>query len=1841
MIIGLMVAMENDGKLKYYSSELEQHFGKHGMYDASDEHDACGVGLVAAIDGNPRREVIDKAIAALKSVWHRGAVNGDGKTGDGAGIHLQLPHNFFASVVPTYAQAIAEGAPVGVGMLFLPRTDAGAQEEAKLIIETEIARLNMRIIGWRQVPIRPEIIGDDANFTRPEIMQVFIRGAVAPLKNIFTPPPNLPPQGGEEPFANDPPEQKRGEELFANDPPEQKMSFASTQKMEQEFSADNAQRDKNNDEFERNLYIIRRRIERKLRQAAINDCYICSLSSRIIIYKGLFQASHLSVFYPELNNPLLVSSYAIFHQRFSTNTAPSWAMAQPFRMVAHNGEINTLRGNVNWMSSYEACFGAEVFAHAIEDLTPIVPPSGSDTAMLDAVMEFITLSGKKLPFSKLMLIPPAWRKDDDLIEDSHKALYEYANCLMSPWDGPAAIVACDGNWVVAGTDRNGLRPLRYAITKDGLLTVGSETGMVALASDDVLHLGQLSPGQLIGVDLCTGKYYGDVELKNYLASAADYADKIANIKEIRIGGVKVVEDDVNQNEVLNISENDNQSHDVSSLLNQQFAAGFSAEDIDMIILPMLRDGKEAVGSMGDDTPLAVMSSHYRGLHHFFRQHFSQVTNPPIDPLREAHAMSLATKVGMVRNILGENPDLSAIVHLDTPILMQAEMQALLAHFAGLHSCVLDCTYGASDDADALRNAIDELIMQADDAIKHGAQMLVLCDMNAGADRLVIPAILAAAAVHTHMVNLRKRKQLSIISRTSCVCDTHSMAVLIGVGATAVYPYLMEQTARSLCDAGKVKYVTKTLPIQSSVIPSPQPTFPSPLAPLPEGEGNSLKNHIALSPPITSPLTPTLSQGEREALNQQHYSKLSRYMVEFARELRQNSSNVQQALWQVLRNSNLQVKFRRQHPIDNLIIDFYCHELKLGIEIFKVKAELSKQQYLQTKNIKLLQFDNQEMLKDVGKFINIIIDEIEMRQKLSIQDKDSIQKYSSGFSVPSPKGRGQGEVISPLLIGEGQGVRSGSDISIIEFEQAIKNLRHAYEQGMLKIMSKMGISVISSYRGGRNFDAIGLSRSLVAEFFPGLVSRISGIGLQELQRKIKDLHDVAYNKKNPLAIGSLPIGGLPIGGLPIGGFYRYRNNGEKHAYEGELIHRLQTACATGSYKQYLDFVSGVAKQEAIHIRSLFEFNSDRKAILLQEVESVQNIRKRFVAPAMSLGSLSPEAHHTLAIAMNRIGAASNSGEGGEGAERYYPLANGDNPNSSIKQVASGRFGVTAQYLQHCSEIQIKVAQGAKPGEGGQLPSFKVTAEIARLRHTTIGTMLISPPPHHDIYSIEDLAQLIYDLKQINPNAIVSVKLVAQSGIGTIASGVVKALADKIIISGHVGGTGASPLSSIKYAGVPWEMGLAEVSQVLAINKLRHRVRLQTDGGLKVGRDIVIAAMLGADEYAIGTLSLVAMGCLMVRQCHSNTCPVGICTQNEQLRKHFDGTPEKVINLMSFIAEDVRHILADLGYSSLNEIIGRTDLLRQMVHENADINMLDLTPLLTRPTLHNAEMKQDSRPYNPVADALDSKIIAEAGESLRLGQKVQLNYTVHNTDRTIGAGLSHYLLKHHSDMSGDMRLTDTMLTDNLVQLSLQGTAGQSLGAFLVHGVVINLQGDANDYVGKGLSGGRIIVRPDPASGLVSQQNAIIGNTVLYGATSGELYAAGIAGERFAVRNSGAIAVIEGCGSNALEYMTGGVVVILGKTGNNIAAGMTGGIAYIYDETLIDGRGLLPQLINNENVVCKNMVYKNIVYNGVSDAEHIVKLQQLIEKHVRYTGSIYAQNILESWEQSLQCFWVVQPK
>jgi glutamate synthase (NADPH/NADH) large chain len=1488
--------------MTHWNPDTAAHLTRHGLYRPEDEHDACGVGVIASLDGRPSRRVVEGGITALKSVWHRGARASDGKTGDGAGVHLDLPVAFFYEYLRQFGITPSMDIPLAVGMIFLPRGDFAAQEEARLVIETETIGFGYHIHCWRQVPINAEVIGEQARASCPEIAQLLIRGHA-------------------------------GESLEA---------------------------------FEQKLYVLRRRIERKIAERAIANVYLCSLSCRYIIYKGLFLAEQLSVFYPDLTDARVTSRYIIFHQRFSTNTNPTWHLAQPFRVVAHNGEINTLRGNLNWMSSFEASFGQWELSAYHQDIIPVVPPGLSDTGALDCVMELLVRAGRPAPMAKLMMVPPAWRRDPDMPPEQ-KAMFQYFTCLVSPWDGPAALVGADGRYVFAGLDRNGLRPLRYTITTTGLLVCGSEVGMVPVPDGEVARYGTLGPGEILAVDLAEGKLLEDGELKAQLAAAAPYQEWVTPLTRIK--------------EISDATPDPARYEQGETLLRRACATGVTSEEIELILLPMAGDGKEPVGSMGDDTPLAVLSNRYRGLHHFFRQHFSQVTNPPIDPLRERRVMSLLTRLGGVEHILAPRCDLNNVVQIDSPFLLSHEYDALTERLSG-DIAIIDALFEASDNPDALRIGIGAMLAACDAALGAGKHLIVLTDEHSGAARAAIPMILAAGALHTHMVRRNYRKKMSLIARTAAVLDVHSAAVLIGVGATAVNPYLAE-----------------------------------------------------------SLITARHAQGH---------------------------------------------------------------------------------------------------------------------------------------------------------------------LGTVSLAEALARYKSALGEGMLKIMSKMGISVLVSYRGGRNFDAIGLSRALVSEFFPGLISRISGIGLKGLQQRVLAQHRAAWASH-------------PANRLPVGGFYAIRRAGETHALGGEAIHTLQTACATGAYRVYKRYSEAMAALPPINLRDLLTFRM-RSAIPLEEVESVTAIRKRFVAPAMSLGSLSPEAHETLAIAMNKIGAASNSGEGGEGPERFAPYDNGDNPNSSIKQVASGRFGVTIEYLNACRELQIKVAQGAKPGEGGQLPGFKVTVEIARLRHATPGVTLISPPPHHDIYSIEDLAQLIYDLKQANPEAIVSVKLVAASGIGTIASGVAKAMADKIVIAGHTGGTGASPYSSIKHAGVPWEMGLAETHQVLSLNGLRNRVVLQTDGGLKTGRDIVIAAMLGAEEYAIGTLSLVAMGCLLVRQCHTNTCPVGICTQDETLRKHFDGSVEKVMNLMSFIAEEVREILASLGFRSLDEIIGRADLLAQIHRGEEELDALDLGPLLAQanPLRGDAEyIPRERKTRNPVAESLDETILHDIGPMLDSGENIQLSYNVQNTHRTIGTRLSSHIARHYPDRRwGESHVT----------LRLRGVAGQSLGAFLARNLRIELVGCANDYVGKGLSGGTIIVAPPPSSTRPSEQNAIIGNTVLYGATSGILFASGLAGERFAVRNSGAVAVIEGSGANACEYMTGGTVVILGKTGQNFAAGMTGGMAFVYDP-----EGKLPSRINGETVV----------HQRLASQHWMGELHTLVTRFERETGSFHAQTLLADWEQNLAHFWQICPR
>ena len=1478
--------------------ETAERLNREGLYDPADEHDACGVGMVVSIDGTRRREVVEAGIAALKALWHRGAVDADGKTGDGAGIHVEIPQDFFHEHTIRTGHTPGPG-PIAVGMIFLPRTDLAGQERCRSIVEAQILQFGYSIYGWRQVPLNVGIIGEKANATRPEIEQIMIAG-----------------QSG-----------------------------------------------KSDEDFERDLYVIRRRIENQVIDENIPEFYICSLSCRSIIYKGMFLAEQVTDFYPDLLDERFESRFAIYHQRYSTNTFPTWKLAQPFRMLAHNGEINTLSGNVNWMKSHETRLESDLFGESIEDIKPIIQAGSSDSSALDAAYELLARGGRSAPLVKMMLIPDAWSAKPN-VPDHHAAFFSYCNCVMEPWDGPAAICATDGTWVVAGMDRNGLRPLRYSIREDGLLVVGSETGMVTMDESRIVEKGRVGPGQTIAVQLDEGRFYHDGELRELMAGQAPFEEWAENITQM--------------DSLIRTDIDEQAEFDRDELRRRQLSAGHTLEELELLVQPMVEDAKEAIGSMGDDTPIAVLSEHYRGLHHFFRQSFSQVTNPPIDSLREYRVMTLNTRLGNLGNILAMNESQTRLLQLSSPVLANAEFDALRAHM-GDTAFEIDCTFDTNGGENALREAMDRIRAEAENAVRGGAIHVILSDKNIGPAKASIPMILATSGVHSHLVRESLRTFTSINVRSAECLDTHYFAVLIGAGATTVNAYLTQ-----------------------------------------------------------------------EAIADRH---------------------------------------RR------------------------------------------------------GLFGDLSL-------------TDCVQRYCS-----------------------------------------------AVNQGLLKIMSKMGISVVSSYRGAYKFEAVGLSRTLVSEFFPGMASRISGIGLSGIQHNSLRLHRHAFSED--------------VTTLPIGGLYRYRRSGETHSFQGEMIHMLQHACDTDSYAGYKKYSESVQRQSPVNLRDLMEFSPSGEGVEIEEVESITELRKRLVAPGISLGALGPEAHETLSIAMNRIGAKSDSGEGGEDPARFKPRPNGDNASSAIKQVASGRFGVTAQYLNNCREIEIKIAQGAKPGEGGQLPGMKVSEMIARLRHSTPGVTLISPPPHHDIYSIEDLSQLIYDLKQINPEAKVCVKLVAQSGIGTIAAGVAKAKADVILVSGHSGGTGASPQTSIKYAGLPWEMGLAEVHQVLTLNGLRDNVMLRTDGGLKTGRDVVIAALLGADEYGIGTTSLVAMGCIMVRQCHSNTCPVGVCTQDDKLREKFTGTPEKVVNLFSFVAEEVREILAFLGVRTLNEIIGRTDLLMQVRRGNPHLDDLDLNPLLIQADPGGENRSENRGKRNEVPDSLDAQMIKDAAPALEGGEKMQLAYNIRNTQRAIGTRISSAITRRFG-MDG--------LQPGHITVRLRGSAGQSLGAFAVQGLKLQVLGDANDYVGKGLSGGTIVIRPVTASPLATNENTIIGNTVLYGATAGRLFAAGQAGERFAVRNSGSDAVVEGCGANGCEYMTGGTVAILGPVGDNFGAGMTGGMAFIYDTDA--------SLVNNVNP-------DNVVYHRMQSPYWSQVLRDLVTEHWRETQSRFAERLLVDWDRELRRFWQVVPK
>ena len=1466
---------------------------ENSIYNETMEHDSCGVGLVASTEGLKSRKVVEQGIEALKAVWHRGAIDADGKTGDGAGIHIEIPSNFFIEKIENYGRKY-DGGVICAGMIFLPRNDYNAQEKCKTYIETELLKNNFNIYRWRQVPINTSVLGSKAEITRPEITQV-----------LFTP----------------------------------------------------KNKSINGKTLERKLYETRRKIEKECLKNHLNQFYICSFSSKSIIYKGMFLAESLSEFYLDLQDERLTSRYAIFHQRFSTNTAPSWDLAQPFRAIAHNGEINTLKGNINWMKVHEEEMFSSLFED-MENIKPVIPIENSDSASLDNVFELLNMSGHSAPLTKIMLIPDAWSKKSKILPRDHLQLFNFLNSTMEPWDGPAAIAATDNDWVIAATDRNGLRPLRYTVTKDKLLFAGSETGMVDLDEKKIVSKGRLGPGEIIGVRIERGKVFTNSEIKNYLA------------KEYKNFNNQII--DLDKKFLIKDEKNEFSGEELRIL---QHCFGYSIEDLELILHPMVEESKEATGSMGDDTPLAVLSDKYRPLYHFFRQNFSQVTNPPIDSLRENKVMSLKTRFGNLGNILDfSNLTEENIYVLNSPILSNSQFKKFVSYFGG-NSKILECTF---DEQDSLENALNNLKGEVEKSVREGINQIILTDKNISKEKLPIPMLLCIGAINTHLINLGLRGYVSINVQTGDALDTHSFATLIGVGATTVNPYLAFDSIH------------------------------------------------------------------------QRYTKML--------------------------------------------------------------------------------FEN------------------------------------------------------------------------LSFEECISRYIKSVNLGLLKIMSKMGISVLSSYRGGCNFETVGLSRTLVKDYFPGILSKISGIGLNGIEKKIRKIHNEAFNSTSKI--------------LPIGGIYKYRKNGETHQYQGKLIHLIQTAVTKNSYDIYKKYVDGIYNLKPINLRDLIDFKV-KKSISIDEVESVPSIMKRFGSGSMSHGALSKEAHETLAIGMNRIRGASCSGEGGEDEKRFKVKENGDSANSRVKQIASARFGVTTNYLNNCNEIEIKIAQGAKPGEGGQLPGFKVTDEIARLRHSTPGVTLISPPPHHDIYSIEDLAQLIYDLKQINPKARIGVKLVASSGIGTIAAGVAKAKADIILIAGHCGGTGATPQTSVKYVGIPWEMGLTEANQVLTLNNLRHQVTLKTDGGIKTGRDVVIAAMMGAEEYGVATTALVAMGCIMVRQCHSNTCPVGVCTQDKKLREKFTGTPDKIVNLFTFIAQEVREILAQLGFNNLNEIIGRTNLLKQVSKGSSNLDDLDLNPLFVQADSGSNKKYCENVIINSVPDTLDQKIWPEIEQLIEKNEIIEKEFKIKNTHRAVGTRISYHLYN---------KFGNNMLKENSISLKFNGSAGQSFGAFGVKGLKLSLKGDANDYVGKGLSGGTIVVKLRDESNLISNENTIIGNTVLYGATSGYLYAAGQAGERFAVRNSGATAVIEGCDSNGCEYMTGGSVLILGEVGDNFAAGMTGGMAFVYDVN-----NNFEKKVNPESVVWQK-----------PETEFWIKfLKDLILNHLRETNSSFANKLLNNFENEIINFFQVCPK
>ncbi|MEI8308113.1 MAG: glutamate synthase large subunit [Chloroflexales bacterium] len=1511
----------------------------HGLYDPRFEHDACGIGFVAQISGVADHSILTMALEALCNLEHRGAVADDAKTGDGAGVLLQLPRELLLRELAAQGRTISPDR-LALGMFFLPQ-DAAQRDAACTIVAQALEERGFTLLAWRDVPVNPDALGERALKAMPHIRQAIIER----------------PYGGPATFC------------------------------------------------ERNLFLARKQMEASFIAQGIS-AYVPSLSCHTVVYKGLLLGNHLANFYPDLRDPIVSTALAVYHQRYSTNTFPTWERAQPFRMLSHNGEINTVQGNANWMRAREASLGLpDGFLPDSPDasalLTPVLDTNGSDSTQLDNALELLVIAGRDIRHAMTMLVPEAWEKISDL-SPALRAFYQYHACLMEPWDGPAALTFSDGRVVGTTLDRNGLRPARYLVTNDGLVISGSEVGTVAIDESRIAHKGKLGPGQMIAVDTTTGQIYTNEDIKTSLAARQPYGLWLSqHMQQIDDYTLPIAEDE------------NNLPSTIDNLQSLQMAFGYTSEELNVVLRPMLSSGHEPVGSMGDDTPTAVLSQLELGrpLFQFFKQRFAEVTNPPIDSLREELVMSLSVAVGTRQNILVETPSHAHLLQLTSPILTDAQIAALRQVADPLLRSVTISSLMPVAKA-SLPAEITRLCADAEAAVRGGAAIVIVSDKGVDADHAPIPALLAVASVHHHLIRTGLRSRISLLAETGELREVHHLACLAGYGAEAINPYLALASVQQIA-----------------------------------------------------------------------------------------------------------------------------------------------------------------------------------------RDRDALKERTA----------------------QREGVLNGNPRALTLADEAEVHFIHALEKGLLKTMSKMGIASLDSYCGAQIFEAVGLDPELVTQCFVGTPTRIGGISFAKLEADVLARHARAFPADEEDVESSA---------LPHVGFYKYKKDGEQHAFSPPVINALQKAAhshqalngdsssATPStegyaaYHRYADLVNGRSPTEP---RDLLEFLNSGTPIPLAEVEPIDAIVARFSTAAMSHGSTSSESHETLAIAMNRLGGMSNSGEGGEAAERLK-----DERNSRIKQVASGRFGVTPAYLASAAELQIKMAQGAKPGEGGQLPGHKVNDEIARIRHTVPGVALISPPPHHDIYSIEDLAQLIYDLKQVNPTARVSVKLVATSGVGTIAAGVAKGYADVILISGYNGGTGAAPLSSIKNVGIPWELGLAETQQTLVLNGLRARVRLRADGGLKTGRDVVIAALLGADEFSFGTAALVAEGCIMARACHNNTCPVGIATQRGDLRAKFPGKPEMVMSFFRYMAQEVREILASLGLRSLDEAVGRADLLRQKQTGVDSADMLDLTPVLgaARMITGNA-IRHGGKPNQlPTEEGLHDRLIHDTKSALSARGPVEVSYSIRNRDRSVGARLSGTIGQIYGDKG---------LPAGTIKINFQGSAGQSFGVFNAPGVELSLIGEANDYVGKGMAGGLITIAPSRAARFAWHENVIAGNTLLYGATGGELYVAGQVGERFAVRNSGVTAVVEGIGDHGCEYMTGGTVVILGHTGRNFGAGMTGGIAYILDED-----GTLDQRYNPQLIELRPL--------SVRDE---ARIQHLVRRHADLTGSPRANEILAHWDTYRSLFRTAIPR